>query len=82
VENSGSCNWDERYHLKLTDGADLGAAHDQALYPARGGTKAVIRILFTAPSQPGTYRSSWQAYSPDGKAFGDPIFIEIIVNPA
>ncbi len=82
VENSGSCNWDEHYHLKLTQGPDLGASPDQPLYPARAGTKAAIRILFTAPSQPGTYRSAWQAYSPDGKLFGDPIFIEIVVNPS
>ncbi len=80
VENKGVCNWDEHYHLKLTNGPDLGAAHGQALYPARTGTKAVIRILFTAPSQPGTYRSSWQAYSPDDKPFGDPIYIQIVVK--
>lgn len=80
VENRGACNWDEHYHVKLTTGPDLGAAHDQALYPARAGTKAVIRILFMAPSQPGTYRSSWQAYSPDDQPFGDPIYIQIVVK--
>jgi hypothetical protein len=82
VENSGSCNWDERYHLKLTNGPDLGAVPEQSLYPARAGTKATLRVLFTAPAQGGTYRSSWQAFSPDGKPFGDPIFIEITVNPS
>ncbi len=80
VENQGTCNWDQLYSLRLTNGPELGAATTQALFPARAGTKAVIRILFTAPSQPGTYRSSWQAYAPDNKAFGDPNFIQVVVK--
>jgi len=80
VENNGSCNWDKGYRLKLTAGPDLSASAEQALYPARSGTQATIRIVFTAPSEPGTYRSAWQAFSPSGQAFGDPIFIEIRVG--
>jgi hypothetical protein len=80
VENSGTCNWDEHYQLRLFAGPDLGAAPEQALYPARSGTQANIRMLFTAPSQAGAYRSAWQAYDPQGQPFGDPIFIEIVVT--
>ncbi len=80
VENSGTCNWDEHYHLKLINDQALGAPEDQALYPARAGTKATIRILFTAPTTPGAYRSAWQAYAPDGQPFGDPIYIQITVK--
>jgi hypothetical protein len=79
VENSGTCNWDERYSLRLVAGDDLGAQAQMGLYPARSGTVAPIRILFTAPSEPGQYRSAWQAYGPDGEAFGDQIFIDIVV---
>jgi len=80
VENSGSCNWDKGYHLKLTGGNALGATEDQALYPARSHSQAEIRIEFTAPAESGSYRSSWQAFTPDGKSFGDPIFIDIVVQ--
>jgi hypothetical protein len=80
VENSGTCNWDEHYHLKLTAGSDMGAVQDQALYPARAKSEVILRVQFTAPAEAGTYRSSWQAYDPDGKAFGDPVFIDIIVS--
>lgn len=80
VENAGSCNWDNRYHLRLVEGPDLGAAPEQALYPARGGTQAVIRILFTAPAEPGAYRSAWQAYDPLGQAFGEIFFISFNVT--
>lgn len=80
VENSGSCAWDERYQIRLIAGSDYGAGQQQALPPARSGTRATIRILFTSPNQPGTYRSAWQAYAPDGSSFGDPFYIEFIVK--
>lgn len=81
VENNGTCNWDHAYRLRLIAGPDLSAPVEQALYPARSGTQAIIRILFTAPAEAGTYRSAWQAYDPQGIPFGDPIFIEIAVTP-
>ena len=80
VENSGTCNWDSRYRLKFIAGDDLGAPLVQALYPARSGTQPAIRLTFTAPSEPGSYRSAWQAYSPQDVPFGDPIFVEIVVQ--
>ncbi len=81
VTNSGTCNWDARYRLRLMEGDALGVAGEQALYPARAGTQVVIRMHFTAPAAPNTYRSQWRAFGPDGQAFGDPIYIEIIVSP-
>jgi hypothetical protein len=81
VRNSGSCNWDEHYRVKLVTGPEMGAPTEQALYPARGGSEAVIRMEFTAPQEAGTYRSEWQAQDPDGQPFGDPVFIEVVVAP-
>jgi hypothetical protein len=80
VENAGTCNWDNRYRLKLTSGLDLSAGNEQALFPARSGTTATLQIQFIAPSEPGIYRSAWQAHSPEGEPFGDPIFIEVEVT--
>jgi len=81
VTNSGTCNWDSRYRLKLIGGDALGAATEQALYPARAGTQATLQIIFTAPLEAGTYESAWQAYNPEGEAFGDFVSIKIIVSP-
>jgi hypothetical protein len=80
VQNSGTCNWEASYAVKLVAGPDLGASLEQSLFPARSGTEAVIRLIFTAPEEPGTYRSAWQAFGPGGEAFGDPFFIEIVVE--
>jgi hypothetical protein len=80
IQNNGSCNWNENYRLKLISGPPLGVSEEQALYPARGGTQAVIRILFTAPEETGLQRSAWQAFTPAGEAFGDPIYIEVSIE--
>jgi hypothetical protein len=81
VNNNGTCNWDYTYRLKWFGGDPLGTAQEQVLYPARAGTQATLRMLFTAPTVEGKYESAWQAYGPDGIAFGDPVFMKIVVSP-
>ena len=58
----------------------MGATTEQALYPARAGAQATIRISFTAPGEPGTYTTAWQAVDPNGEPFGDAVFMEIVVE--
>ncbi len=80
VQNSGSCNWDDRYRVRLVSGDLLGAAAEQSLYPARAGAQATLRILFTAPADAGDYVSEWQAFDFNGIPFGDTFFIKITVQ--
>ncbi|MDD2695679.1 MAG: NBR1-Ig-like domain-containing protein [Anaerolineales bacterium] len=82
VENSGTCNWDERFRVRLVAGPELGAPPESALFPARSGARAALRMRFTAPAEPGAYRSAWQAVDPQGKLFGDLFFIEFEVVAA
>lgn len=80
VDNSGTCNWDSHYRLKWVGGDPLGAVPEQALYPARAGTRINLRIVFTAPAAVGSYESAWQAYDPDGNPFGDLVYVRIVVQ--
>ena len=80
VENRGTCNWDEHYRVKLVTGPQMGTAPEQALFPARSGARAAIRVRLIAPLEPGTYRSAWQAFDPDDQPFGDTFFVEIEVQ--
>lgn len=80
VENSGTCNWNSSYQIRLIAGSDLGAKAEQALIPARVGSRVTIRIVFSAPEEPGQYHSAWQAFNSLGNAFGDPIYIDIDVE--
>jgi hypothetical protein len=81
VNNSGTCNWNADYRVRFIDGDAMGAGLEQALFPARSGTEAEIRINFVAPNQSGLVLSSWQAYSPEGQPFGMIFYISIIVDP-
>ncbi len=80
VRNNGSCDWNEKYSIHLIAGKSLGSPSVQSLFPARSGSAAVIRMLLTAPSQAGTYRSAWQAYNLADQPFGDPFYIEVVVK--
>jgi hypothetical protein len=81
VTNSGTCNWDATYRLKLITGDAMGASTEQTLYPAREGTQATLRIVFIAPDTAGNYRTAWQAFAPDGTAFGQALTMQINVAP-
>lgn len=81
VTNTGTCNWDAGYRIKLVSGDAMGTPTEQALYPARAGTQATLRIVFTAPPDAGTYQSAWQAFAPDGTAFGEAVYMQIDVSP-
>ncbi len=80
VENNGTCGWDQTYTLRLITGPSMQAPEIQPLYPALSGRTFNLTITYTAPNEPGIYRSAWQAYGPDEQPFGDPVFIEIVVT--
>ncbi|HEX8990779.1 MAG TPA: NBR1-Ig-like domain-containing protein [Anaerolineales bacterium] len=81
VTNTGSCNWDSSYRLKFLTGDAMGAPTEQALYPARAGAQATLRIVFHAPKDAGNYATAWQAVAPDGTAFGEAVYMQVNVTP-
>jgi hypothetical protein len=81
VQNSGTCDWDKRYHLRFVGGDLLGAPEEIPLYPARVGARVTLRVTFIAPSAAGSYQSAWQAAGPDGTLFGDTVYVLITVAP-
>jgi len=41
---------------------------------------SVEKSDITAPPEPGTYTTAWQAIDPNGDPFGDAVFMEIVVQ--
>jgi hypothetical protein len=80
IQNSGTCNWDANYRLRLINGEAFGASPEQALFPARAGMQAIIRIIFIAPQEPGKYISEWQAFDSNGIPFGDSFYIRFTIQ--
>jgi hypothetical protein len=81
VRNTGTCDWGADYRLVLVSGNALGAPSEVALYPAKGGTEAILELSMVAPAEPGAYTGRWQARSPTARLFGDRIFVTINVAP-
>jgi Ig-like domain from next to BRCA1 gene len=79
VKNTGTCDWGADYRLVLVSGNAMGAPSEVALYPAKGGSGAVLDLNMTAPAEPGVYTGRWQARSPTAKLFGDRVFVTINV---
>lgn len=80
VRNDGSCVWGSGYYLRLQDGEALGTQGRQALPASSPGDVVEISIAFTAPEQPGSYRSAWKAHDFGDSPFGVLIYLEIIVD--
>ncbi len=82
VKNSGTCNWNETYSIRLVSGESLGALSPQSLIPARNGAEATISITITAPSDPGKYSGTWRAFDSNDQPFGEWFSVEItVINP-
>jgi hypothetical protein len=79
VRNAGRCDWGPEYRFRRVGGAVLSAREEFALYPAAAGSEAVISIPLTVPLAPGEYISSFRAFSPLGVAFGDTLYIDVVV---
>lgn len=84
--NSGSCKWTRVYKLVFYSQNPLGATYEQFL-PGEvlPGYAVDLSVEFTAPLQPGTYRSNWMLQAPDGTLFGlgmnadTPFYVSIVV---
>lgn len=82
VQNSGTCSWNSRYSLRIVTGDSMSASPRQELTKIEPDESGEVSVTFTAPDTMGSYYSSWRAYDDQGRAFGDDIYIEIIVSVA
>ncbi|MBI3362308.1 MAG: hypothetical protein HY023_14505 [Chloroflexi bacterium] len=80
VRNSGSCAWGPEFRVVLVGGDAMGASAELALYPALPGAEGIVRAQLTAPGQPGDYVGTWQARDPEGKLFGNKMWVRITVS--
>jgi hypothetical protein len=80
VRNGGLCDWGPEYRFRWVGGAILSERKEFMLYPAAAGSEAVVSIPLTAPLAAGEYISSFRAFSPLGVAFGDTLYIDVVVS--
>ncbi len=78
IKNTGTCDWGAGYTFSFVNGADLGASRID-VPPTRALDTVDISLNMEAPAAPGTYRSVWQLFAPDGSPFGEQCLAEIVV---
>ena len=80
VYNIGTCTWTKDYFLKYKDGASLGVQRIPVVEEVRPGSDYEFTAVFKTPSETGMTRTSWQMMTPEGKSFGQTIWVNIEVT--
>lgn len=83
ISNSGSCTWNSGYRLVFVNGNRPEASMGGQPTPIQGlvatGQAFDIYVNLIAPLQPGVYQGFWQVVDPQGRSFGDRIWVGISV---
>jgi hypothetical protein len=80
VKNTGTCTWEEGTTLTFISGEPFGAPVSVPIeQTVSAGDNVDVSVDMVAPMEPGTYRARWQLESPDGKRFGNRIYVQIVV---
>ncbi len=77
VFNLGTCTWDTDYRFVRKNGPLIGG------YPlterVSPGNFYDFSVMMLAPTEPGAYKSNWQLQTPEGRNFGQTIWVDIEV---
>jgi len=79
VRNTGTCVWEENTRLVFVSGEPIGTATTVEVSSIAPGSTTDLSVDMVSPTDPGTYRSTWQLESPDGTRFGTQVYAQIIV---
>ncbi len=80
VENNGTCNWDQSYHLILVSGENLGASPSRLSQVVPPGKSITLSLGLIAPNQDGVYNAAWRFSDAEGMPFGETLSVSIVVR--
>jgi len=66
IKNTGTCTWNEDYHLVFAMNNQMGAPEFISLKTTLPGEELDISVEMTAPSVKGSYRADFQLLDPHG----------------
>lgn len=79
-QNNGSCPWTTGYQFVFIGDQQMNAPSTVPLNQEVQANGTIdLSVNFTAPTTPGTYRSTWQLSTPEGTRFGDTAYVQIVV---
>jgi len=81
IKNSGSSTWNTGYKIVFQSGHSMGAQSERTIpNSVAPGASIDISVNMTAPGSAGTYRGNWKMKNASGVAFGDLVWVEILVQ--
>jgi len=69
IQNSGTCAWSGTLKF-IGSGKQMGGKSPTDLPKTDVGKETDVSLNLTAPTQPGTYQGTWEAYATDGTVLG------------
>jgi hypothetical protein len=80
VKNAGSCAWDAGFKFAFTGGEQMGGTIFTLPAAVAAGAVYDISVPMTAPNKTGTLRGNWRMQTAGGQAFGDEVYVQIVVG--
>lgn len=87
IQNNGTTTWTSDYTLMYLDSQPIGFPLAATLVipvttPIAPGESGTFTVVMTAPDNDNTYTSYWRMVSPSGVAFGQWMWVKIIIGAA
>ena len=79
VYNNGSCTWNAGYSFVFVSGDQMSGKNITIPTTVVPGQTVDLAVDLVAPGSSGTYRGNWQMRSPQGKNFGETIWVKVRV---
>ncbi len=80
MKNTGSCSWSKNFYVTFVDGSEMGCSDTEIGTAVDPGELASVGVELTAPEDEGTYLGYWQLADSSGNAFGERVYVEIVVS--
>ena len=79
-QNIGTCDWDEDFVLTFETGTDMDGEDTVIDESVITGEIASLSVALVAPETEGTYTGYWRLSTASGAAFGQSVFVMIVVS--
>ena len=80
VKNTGSCTWTKDYSFGFVSGNRMGGRDARLAQSVAPGQTIDISVDMIAPGANGTYNGYWQMRSPQGRGFGQTVWVKVRVD--
>jgi len=79
-QNTGTCVWNEDYLITFISGTDMDGETTEIDQDVYSGSVGDISVSLVAPDTEGTYVGYWRLVDSDGSAFGQSVYVMIVVS--